>query len=403
MSARPLRRLALAIGQLIGHVLPRPQSSWSRAMLHEIAAVEDDWEALGFAAGCLRVAVVQAVTFHAARLSILSRSGGFHFGTGGVTMVENLKNRLSNPRALGLACGIGAAGLGLAYLTAAGAPLVYIVGTAASLLRRLVAFSGISKSGWRAGGASGGLVLVLSFALLATALFGASVEGASRWIRVGPLSVQPSLILLPLMVVVFAQRRGLAATVAMILAAAALVLQPDRAMAAVLAASLGSVAILSRDRRVFAALAAAAAAFGGTLLRPDRLPAAPYVDQILYSAFEVHALAGAAVLTGAFLLIVPAIAGRFFGPDNSQAHVAFGIVWLGIVAAAALGNYPTPLVGYGGSAVLGYFLSLAALPAAERSTARVPGRPSRDERPTDKDGARMSLGAAYFKLRGSRV
>jgi hypothetical protein len=43
-----------------------------------------------------------------------------------------------------------------------------------------------------------------------------------------------------------------------------------------------------------------------------------------------------------------------------------------VVAAAALGNYPTPLVGYGGSAVLGYLLSVALLPGragAERPRA----------------------------------
>jgi hypothetical protein len=43
-----------------------------------------------------------------------------------------------------------------------------------------------------------------------------------------------------------------------------------------------------------------------------------------------------------------------------------------VAAAAALGNYPTPLVGYGGSAVLGYLLSVALLPAgARRSDAGV--------------------------------
>ena len=37
-----------------------------------------------------------------------------------------------------------------------------------------------------------------------------------------------------------------------------------------------------------------------------------------------------------------------------------------MVAAAALGNYPTPLVGHGGAAVLGYLLSVALLPSGER-------------------------------------
>ena len=32
------------------------------------------------------------------------------------------------------------------------------------------------------------------------------------------------------------------------------------------------------------------------------------------------------------------------------------------MAAAAIGPYPTPVIGYGGSAIIGYLLSLAMLP-----------------------------------------
>ena len=41
--------------------------------------------------------------------------------------------------------------------------------------------------------------------------------------------------------------------------------------------------------------------------------------------------------------------------------LVFGGVWCTALAAAALGNYPTPLVGYGGSAILGYCVSVAML------------------------------------------
>ena len=39
-----------------------------------------------------------------------------------------------------------------------------------------------------------------------------------------------------------------------------------------------------------------------------------------------------------------------------------------MVVAALLRDYPTPLVGYGGSAVLGYLLSVALLPNDARET-----------------------------------
>ena len=58
------------------------------------------------------------------------------------------------------------------------------------------------------------------------------------------------------------------------------------------------------------------------------------------------------------------------GAGERAAALAFGGCWSGVVVAAALGNYPTPLVGYGGSAVLGYLLSVALLSNVVREPVR---------------------------------
>jgi hypothetical protein len=171
------------------------------------------------------------------------------------------------------------------------------------------------------------------------------------------------------MIVAFARSRGALSVAAMAVAAGALALQPDRAMAGMLAAGLAALAVLRPDRPALAALAASVIGFGVALVRADLLPATPFVDQVLYSSFDVHVLAGSAVLGGSFLLILPAIVGLRWDPADRHIHVVFGTVWLSAVAAAALGNYPTPIVGYGGSAVLGYVLSLMMLPRMARSAA----------------------------------
>jgi hypothetical protein len=163
-------------------------------------------------------------------------------------------------------------------------------------------------------------------------------------------------------------------------------------MAGVLASALLTLAILRFDVRVGIALVAAVIGFAVTLVRPDTSAASPWVDRVLYTSFEVHPMMGVAVLTGALLLIVPAVYG--FGKSSAHKHVyaAFGVVWIGVIVAAALGNYPTPLVGYGGSAVLGYVLSLASIGpvAASRGGAEV----SIGERPHGPDTVRGSLRAA---------
>lgn len=308
--------------------------------------------------------------------------------------METNDGYLRNPRAIGVACAGAATGLGLVYMAAAGAPALYLAVNALALAMGLALFAMTGSSG-RAPRLPGGGAVALGGVLLATALFGASVEGASRWIRVGGLSVQISLIALPAMLVAFARGRDLLATIGVALAALALALQPDRAMAGVLVAGLAALALYRQDRWVVSTLVAAVVAFTVTLLRPDSLPAVPYVDQILYSAFQVHAFAGIAVVGGALLLVVPAVAGLKVDPENREVHAVFGAVWLGVVAAAALGNYPTPLVGYGGSAILGYALSLSFMPRKAPSAAAVRERAEAAARVGPDGGPDLRVGAVY--------
>jgi hypothetical protein len=389
MSGGPGRRLAIAIVRLTAILLPASQRSWSRAIIVEVAELDEDAEALRFAMGCLWAAVVQAATHHFSGSDSEVRGIHHHHATEAGAM-EQFRNR--DPRAIGLACAAGAVGLGAVYLAAAQAPWVYIVVNSTAFVLGFIAYAALVRSSWGGRRGSGIIVLALAAILVATALFGASADGVTRWIRVGSLGVQVSLLFLPLMIVKFARHRDAAGTAGLIVAALALALQPDRAMAGVLAASLLTLALLRFDMRVGMALVAAAIGFAITLVRPDTAPGSPWVDQILYTSFDVHPLIGAAVLTGALLLIVPAVYGFGKSSAHKDVYAVFGMIWIGVIVAAALGNYPTPLVGYGGSAVLGYVLSLASIgpAAATRGAAEAPC----GERPHGSESVRGSLRAA---------
>lgn len=288
-------------------------------------------------------------------------------------MTGRWKDGLRHPRAVGVAGAVAATLLGISYLVAAGAPARYVGVNLAALALGLVALGGVDKAALTGRPSSGRAVALLGASLLATAMFGASVHGASRWIWIGPLSVQVSLVLLPFMLVSFARHRDWVGTAGMMLAALALALQPDRAMAGMLALGLAALATSRRDRFSVTALAAAVAAVAVTLVRPDALPAVPFVDRILFTAFFVHPLAGAATLLGTCLLVLPAVASGARDAADDGAYRVFAAAWIAAIAAAVLGNYPTPVVGYGGSAILGYVLSLAVFPpragAGQRSSA----------------------------------
>jgi hypothetical protein len=316
-------------------------------MGRELDEIADDGAAMLFAAGCLRSILALAFTSH------------WSLTMNGIS---------ARPRLIGLLCGAGAVGIGMAYMGAAEAPARYLLMNLAALVLGATAWLALDRAaGARLAGA-GPVVFALAIPLLLTALFGVSLEGASRWVNIGPLSLQVSLIVLPVMLVLYARRPDRIGTAGMVVAALALALQPDQAMAGVLTAGLLALLVSTRGRLPMIATAASVVAFGWTLTSPDTLPAVPYVDRIFYTAFDVHPLAGFGVLIGAAALILPAAACAWRAGNERAALLAFGGCWAGVIAAAALGNSPTPLVGYGGSAVLGYLLSVALLPNGTRES-----------------------------------
>lgn len=382
------RTLALRLTNALLALLPPHLRDWGLAIRFELETIADDRDALRFALGSLLSLAPRAFAFHL--LMPLTHLVGAEAHPMEATPMTDLPDDLFHrPRLFGLTCGIGAALLGLGYMTMADAPGRYLMVQSLALVLGL-ALAGIVGRSDRA--SSGGVMMVLASILLATSLTGAGIEGAHRWVGIGGLFVQISLIVVPSLILAFARSRNSLSTVAMIVTAAALAAQPDRAMAGMLAAGVAVAALHRADRRTVIALAASVTGFAVTLWRADTLPAMPWVDQIYYSAFAIHVLAGLAVMLGTVLLLAPALVGWRRDEANRASYSVFGAVWLSAIVAAALGNYPTPVVGYGGSAVIGYLLSLSFLPKATPSCI---GVELPTERRKDEADHHMCIGIAY--------
>lgn len=366
MSGGLRRRVADLACRALQATLPPALQPWGRAVRCETLHIQDDTKALVHALDSLCGLMPRAVAWHLLRpfASLTGDSRLFH---GDSIMMHFYDAFLCRPRVTGVACAFGAVTLGLVHMAVAGAPMRYLAINGIALIIGLTLMALLGRTARAGRQLTSAAIVAMAGALLATALLGNSAEGAARWVRLDEFSIQPSLVLMPVMLGAFARCRNALSTSGMIAAAIAMAMQPDRAMAGMLAAGLAVLAIMRPDRYVIAAFSAAFAGFAATLVRPDTLPAVPYVDGILYSSFNVHALAGAAVAGGALLLLVPATIGWHRDPSNRAAYAAFGALWLAATVAAALGNYPTPLVGYGSSAIVGYALSLLALPTSAKA------------------------------------
>jgi cell division protein FtsW (lipid II flippase) len=220
--------------------------------------------------------------------------------------------------------------------------------------------------------------------LVLTTMFGASSHGVVRWVAAGPLMVQTSLILLPALLMMFARRPMATVAAALVVAAVAVAVQPDRAMASSMVAGMAMLWLLHRHRQVALVLGVSAFSLMATLVRSDTLPPVRFTEGVFTATWQVHPLLGIAVAAGGAILLLPAAA---FGPQNRDAArlcAVFGAVWLAIIVAALVGNYPTPLVGYGGSAIIGYLLSAGMLPPRQSARDPLPVCAS-EPRPTQPD------------------
>lgn len=291
-----------------------------------------------------------------------------------------------DPQRLGSLAAIASVALGICYMAAADAPLRVMVLNGAALAIGLAALAILRQLPSAARPARDPVLLSLAVALLLASLFGLSVEGATRWVAVGNLSIQPSLIIAPLLVTAHAVRQSAATRLALAIAVLAVAMQPDRALGAMLLAGVLALAAARRARGDALLALLAGAGLAWALAQPDRLPATPFVDQILYTSFAVHPLAGLAVATGLALLVAPAL---LASGDRGPA-IAFGALWAAAVLAAALGNYPTPLVGYGGSTIIGYLLGLAPLSRRSEPVPLASAAPAGSSA-TRQPGDRLSL------------
>lgn len=360
-----LLRIATTMLSAAARLLPASLAPWGRAMVRELAEIEDAAEALKWASGCLYAVLGLALAARTRSLCAAARTLLFAPSTRRFLAMNLI---LANPRLLGLICGALAVAAGLAHMAAAGAPSSYLLVNLAALVLGATLWLALGRAAVTRPAGGGAAILALSVPLLLTAFFGLSAGGASRWVSVGPLTLQLSLIVVPVMLVLYARQPNATGTAGLLVAALALALQPDRAMAGVLIAGLAATLVARPGRLPFAAATASILAFAWTLLIPDGSSAVPFVDRILYTAFDVHPLAGAAVALGSAALLLPALAAAWNGAPERPTLLAFGGCWLGIVVAALLRDYPTPVVGYGGSAVLGYLLSVALLPGGSRQS-----------------------------------
>jgi hypothetical protein len=292
--------------------------------------------------------------------------------------------------------------VGFAVMLAGGAPVTrwgvqlaaLLLGWLAYLIvRRLSGDGAWTRSRW---------LPILGVGFLGSTLLAADIDGVNRWHLIGPLRLHCSALLTPVLVVVAAgavRARPVATAVMLTACQLVHVAQPDAGQATALGAAGAWVLMNGTTSPLAGGLGIASAAFSAIAwMRPDPLPPAPFVEDIVAVAFRVTPLVGVLSLLSmipialAPLTIAPAPRAA---PTANNARTGLALYLVGTMVVPFFGEFPIPLLGFGPSPVVGAFLGLAALEILARAQQIV----TDDDRATLPRNMRGDSNAPHQRMR----
>lgn len=186
--------------------------------------------------------------------------------------------------------------------------------------------------------------------------------GVYRWVSVMGLRLHASAIVAPLIILCVAaaaSHRISSALAISVAGATILASQPDAAQTTSSAAACAVVLVRAGSkspRRILLGVALLLAASIVSVIRPDPLAPVAYVEEI----FDVVRSTGpgSAGMATVALLLLPAPFFAAWHRNRRSTTLALGVYVAMTVVAPAWGTFPVPVMGYGASPILGYFIAL---------------------------------------------
>jgi len=246
----------------------------------------------------------------------------------------------------------------------------------------LIVVHRVRRAAWSPGPWVGAL---LCGALLVT-LIGPGIDGVHRWIDIGPLSLNVSMLAAPLLLAVMAQsiaRERIAAAIGIAVVVQLIhLLQPDAAQGTAFAVGAAVLLLAGTGRASAPVLVGAATVLAlalATFARHDPLVPVAEVEGIVGLAREVAFPLGVLAVVTCALLAVPFLRAALIGRRSPErvvraGHAAVGAyVLVQLLAPIAL-HVPVPVLGYGATTVLAYAAAFIAGLAMPRGRATRPRR-----------------------------
>ncbi len=221
--------------------------------------------------------------------------------------------------------------------------------------------------------------------LLVLTLLDRGIDGVHRWVSAGPVQLHAGFVALPVLIILAgtiarsgSSRARWIADAAIVVAAATLAFQPDASQAIAFATAV-VIVVLQRSSASRIDWIAVSVCVGFSLLaasRRDPLEPVPHVEGIVHLAASSGLAWLVASIVALMLLPIPFVLNWVKHRDNHEA-MGLAVYFVTLCIAALVVPFPVPVLGFGLSPVLGYFVALgwtartdavSALPTAAKET-----------------------------------
>ncbi len=207
--------------------------------------------------------------------------------------------------------------------------------------------------------------MLITITLLLFSFMDSGLEGVHRWISFGLIRFYVTSILLPVLIIKLwetAEKYNIwISTFITILVSVIITLQPDasQATAFVIPMSLILCPKINNNYLRYIVLGLFSLIVIWSWLHLDTLSPVPYVENIVKMVTNMGI--GWFIL-GIISLVMLPLPFIIFPPEkNKSLSICLGIYYTTILLSTMFGNFPVPLMGYGVSPILGYFIGLTWL------------------------------------------
>lgn len=210
------------------------------------------------------------------------------------------------------------------------------------------------------------IAAVAAVVLLALTLLHHGLDGVHRWVSVGSLQLHAGFVALPVLIMLagaLGRRGGSRARwvvdAGLVLAAVILACQPDASQAAAFAGAVATV-VLQRNVASRIDWIAVAVCVGASLVAVSRrgaLEPVPHVEGIVRLAANSGLTWLVASIAALMLLPIPFVVNWVRHRDHHES-MGLAVYFVTVCIAALVAPFPVPVLGFGLSPLLGYFIAL---------------------------------------------